>query len=304
MAYPRRREIPGATYYVYNIARKGQSVFREKNEYSAFLDVLDKLVEDRQFEVIAYSLLEDEYHMLLRAPDQGLASGMQRLAANYTRQVNRWRGVTGQIFRRRYSADLANDEAHMRIVGRAIHRKAVEADLIQQGEQYNWSSQGAYMGLHPSPSWLTLDDRLYPASCSSNRPRYGNFLEEPLQYLKCEAANDADMPNVNEQDDSSELVGMGIDELLYAVGIRFNVPPSKLRVTSKSADRARARYVAIYLSREILGHSYKRIANDFNMEQIQSVGVALSRFKNRLRADDDLRDHVDEISTAFIKAAD
>ena len=71
MAYvqPLRMQYPNARYHVMNRGRGGESIFRKKEDYFAFIDLLKETVEMWNLRVAAYCLMSSHYHLLIQAPD-------------------------------------------------------------------------------------------------------------------------------------------------------------------------------------------------------------------------------------------
>ena len=66
--------------------------------------VLGEIHERFGVETLAYCLVPNHYHLLLRCPDGGLSAAMQHLGSTFTRRMNDRAGRDGPLFRGRFHA--------------------------------------------------------------------------------------------------------------------------------------------------------------------------------------------------------
>ena len=69
MSRPLRIEYPDAWYHVMNRGRRGESVFRKKEDYLTFIELLKETVDMWNLRVGAYCLMPTHYHLLIQNPD-------------------------------------------------------------------------------------------------------------------------------------------------------------------------------------------------------------------------------------------
>ena len=74
-----------------------------------------------KWEVFAWCLMPNHYHVILRAPEGAASSGFQELNGNHARRTNRRHGRIGHLFQNRfYCGELASKSARsefVRLVG-------------------------------------------------------------------------------------------------------------------------------------------------------------------------------------------
>ena len=66
MARPLRIQLQDAWYHVMNRGKRGEHIFTDKGDYSAFIDLLKDCVEMWNVRVVAYSLMGTHYHILTK----------------------------------------------------------------------------------------------------------------------------------------------------------------------------------------------------------------------------------------------
>ncbi|MCU7815442.1 MAG: transposase [Candidatus Thiodiazotropha sp. (ex Rostrolucina anterorostrata)] len=151
MSRPLRVEYENAFYHVMNRGRGRQQVFREAAYYEAFLDCLK--------EAHAYCLMGNHYHLLISTPRGNLSRVMRHVNGVYTQRHNRLRRTDGPLFRGRYKAILVDASSYLLQLSRYIHRNPIEIhkSLVQQLDDYPWSSYPAYVGKAKPPDWLSRE---------------------------------------------------------------------------------------------------------------------------------------------------
>ena len=79
MARPLRIEYPDAVYHVSNYGSDGQRVFPSAKYYEAFLDGLAETCARLNVEVHSFCLLRDQYHLLIKTPEEISVASCARL---------------------------------------------------------------------------------------------------------------------------------------------------------------------------------------------------------------------------------
>ena len=131
MARPLRIEFPGAWHHAMNRGNARQTIFLDKGDYRAFLDLLDECSSMWGLECHAYCLMPNHYHLLLSTPSGNLSRAMRHLDGVYTQRFNRRHDRDGHLFRGRYKAILVDADSYLLQVARYIHLNPIKARLVQ-----------------------------------------------------------------------------------------------------------------------------------------------------------------------------
>lgn len=142
-----RIEYPGAIYHVINRGNYRADVFSHPKTAAAFLTVLGEAAKRYGWELGAFVVMRNHFHLALRTPEPNLSRGMQWLQTTFAVRFNRFRGVHGHLFQGRYKAFVLQNEGVWARVADYIHLNPVRAGIVpvEDIKQFRWSS------LH----WLT-----------------------------------------------------------------------------------------------------------------------------------------------------
>jgi REP element-mobilizing transposase RayT len=105
-------------------------------------------------ETLAYCLVPNHYHLLLRCPSGGLSTAMQHISSVYTRHTNDRVGRDGPLFRGRFHSIVVDDDVYAKWAFRYIHLNALDVRDVRRPEDYRWSSYRAYLGHRTPPPFM------------------------------------------------------------------------------------------------------------------------------------------------------
>jgi putative transposase len=145
---PRRATplIAGETYHVYNRGHNRSPIFFDVENYAFFLRRLREYVASRHAVMIAYVLMPNHYHLLVRSASDELSHAMQLLSISYTKAVNtRW-ARTGGLFEGAFKARRVTGDEDLLHLSRYIHLNPVRAGLAHSAEAWPYSRYLDYVG--------------------------------------------------------------------------------------------------------------------------------------------------------------
>ena len=186
-----RLEYPGAIYHIMNRGDRREPIFLDPNDYQSFLSTLEEACIKTEWQVHAYCLLPNHFHLALETPRSNLVDGMKWLLGTYTIRFNCRHQLTGHLFAGRYKAlPVSGRDRYLATLGDYIHLNPGRANLLSAEEplkQYVWSSFPAYLEPPSSrPGWLRTDRLLgecgIPKDSAAGRHEY----ERRLEYLRAQ----------------------------------------------------------------------------------------------------------------------
>jgi REP element-mobilizing transposase RayT len=192
MARPLRIEYAGALYHVTSRGDGREDIYLEDKDRVVFLEVLQAVCERFNWEVHAYCLMTNHYHLLIETPDANLSLGMRQLNGVYTQRFNNVHNRVGHVFQGRYKAILVQKESYLLELARYIVLNPVRAQMVRSARDWPWSSYRATAGMVQSSNWLNVNWIL--ASFSRSKATavnlYREFISEgrnqpsPLEKLR------------------------------------------------------------------------------------------------------------------------
>lgn len=155
-----RRQQPkpaGGTFLITNRGTAQTSVFRSDHDRRCFLGLLGQLQKSFEVAVLAYVLMGNHYHLIVRSAGERLAEAMQFLDGAHARRFNASHQRRGALFQGRYDARLLDSEVGLVGAGHYVHLNPVRAGLVADPAAYPWSSMGAYAAGRSPLRWLQLE---------------------------------------------------------------------------------------------------------------------------------------------------
>ena len=145
MARKPREWYPGAFLHVMSRGNRKDVIFRSPQDYAVFLHILKSVREKVPFDLHAFCLMTNHFHLLLGTKEEHVASVMQPLLKNYAKYFNKKYDLVGHLFQGRYTSRLVRNDLYFMEVSRYIHLNPVKAGLVLLAEDYPYSSYQAYI---------------------------------------------------------------------------------------------------------------------------------------------------------------
>lgn len=193
MARLPRLVVPNHPHHVIQSGIDKQAIFRDSDDYTAFLGWLKEA--SRQFKVAihAYVLLPSHLHLLVSPSDgAGLGKMMQLVGRHYVPYFNSKYQRAGTLWQGRYRATVIESDQYFLLCSRYIESHPVRAGLVAAAEDYPWSSIAHHIGVRPDP--LIIDHSIFWALGNTPFDReasYKAMLELGLSQREVEALTEA-----------------------------------------------------------------------------------------------------------------
>ena len=179
MSRPLRIEYEGAYYHVLSRGNNQQAVFLSDRDRNTFLKTLGRMSERFEVDIIAFVLMDNHYHLLLRTNRPNLSKTMQWLGTTYTTIFNLRNSQKGHLFQGRFKSILVENESYLMRLSWYIHRNPLRAGIVGRLIDYPWSSYPAYAFNRQRPDWLKTDMILSQfGSVSSGRKAYREKVQQ------------------------------------------------------------------------------------------------------------------------------
>jgi len=164
----------GEYYHIFNRGMNKQSIFIDRFDYARFLFTIlyfqspiifqnlgrfvrvfvkhsvfnilqkqvDEVVENRYVEVVAFCLMPNHFHLILKEEEEGgIAKYMQRALNSYTKYFNTRYKKSGHLFQGPYKAVHVENNTQLLHLSAYIHKNPIELPKWKGKEfDYPWSS--------------------------------------------------------------------------------------------------------------------------------------------------------------------
>ncbi len=175
-----RIDAPGAVHHIIARGIERSRIFRDDQDRDAFATRLGQLVEETGVRCLAWALIPNHFHLLLKTGSVPVATLMRRLLTGYASAHNRRHRRSGHLFQNRYKSILCQQDTYLKELVRYIHLNPLRARLVKDMaalDRYAYSGHSRIMGKKKN-SWQSVDEVL--AAFSDNRAaarrRYRAFV--------------------------------------------------------------------------------------------------------------------------------
>ncbi len=244
---------------------------------------------------------------------------MRHINGQYTQRYNRLRKTDGSLFRGRYKAILVEEDSYQLQLSRYIHRNPIEAGMVEQLENYPWSSYPSYVSNKPAPDWLYRQEIYDQLSIKSRkRERYRAFVEMGVDeeiaafyskgnqkpYLGSDTFRDW----IYKQRDSEEEISRttlqffrpGIDQVTESVAKHFKVDFESIIISQRGkVNENIPRWVVMYMAQEMCGLKLQEIAEFLGLKRTGSIPTTISKLKSLMANDSKLAKMVKKIKSEY-----
>ena len=178
MARPLRVVYEDAMYHVINRGNYRWDVFGSVGAAQAFEAALFETCERYRWELFAFVVMRNHYHLAVATPQANLVEGMHWLQGTFAMRFNRFRSERGHLFQGRYHALLIENAAALSRVVDYVHLNPTRAKIvpINQLRAFRWSSLRRYVGNSTLP-FFAADDWLGHLKLKANRDGWNQYLE-------------------------------------------------------------------------------------------------------------------------------
>ena len=158
-----RIDFPGAIHHVMSRGDRRENIYLDDVDRQDFLKTLAEACQKTDWQVHAYCLMRNHFHLVVETPNANLVDGMHWLLSTYTIRLNRRHETPGHVFSGRYKAWVVESEGggYLKTVCDYVHLNPVRAHLLGTQDRllsYPWSSLGWYLAAKEHrPGWMRVD---------------------------------------------------------------------------------------------------------------------------------------------------
>lgn len=314
-----RLDIPDLLQHVIFRGVDRCDIFRDDNDRRRFLHNLSKLLVQTGTECLAWALMTNHVHLLLRPRQTCLALFMRRLLTGYAIYFNLRHKRSGHLFQNRYKSIVCDEDAYLLELVRYIHLNPLRVGLVADMaalDDYPWSGHAVVMGqgilAGQSVDGILL---LFAKREGEARRRYRRFVADGVEQGKRDDLTSSGKRRMDNPDDpyDDRILGggefvedlrrhreltpelpsrLGIGELITKVCDRFAVDSALLRQKTRAAGIADVRSLVSYLAVRHLGHSGVEVGRQVGLSR-SGVSMAVGRGELLVKSDPALLSLID-----------
>jgi putative transposase len=183
-----RVEYEGAIYHVMNRGDRREPIFFDDKDRELFLETLGQACQKSGWQVHAYCLMPNHFHLVVETPRANLVAGMRWFLGTYTARFNRRHKYFGHLFSGRYKSLIVDGSGtgYLKAVCDYVHLNPVQAKLLlpeQRLAAFAWSSWPEYLK-RPGKRcpWMRVDRLIgewgVPADTRAGRSQLEASLEQ------------------------------------------------------------------------------------------------------------------------------
>lgn len=162
-------------YHVFNRGANKEKIFFQPDNYRFCLGLVDKNRKQYCVSVMAYCLMPNHYHFLLRQDIGGsISKFLQSTFNSYTQAVNVQQNRSGTLFQGRAKARWIEDDSYALHLARYFHLNPIEAGMVNTPDAWEFSDYRVWCGQALA---LVTDLRLRDAEFTS-AAKYIEFVQD------------------------------------------------------------------------------------------------------------------------------
>jgi len=309
-----RLDVTGILQHVIVRGIEKRDIFLDDGDRRSFLARFSKLLLENGMECLAWAIMTNHAHLLLRPQRAKLALFMRRLLTGYAVSFNLRHHRSGHLFQNRYKSIVCEEEPYLLELVRYIHLNPVRAGLVEgmdELDRYEWSGHSVLMGKQELPGQRTDEVLTYFGKrLKGARRRYRDYVAEGISRGKRDelvggglrrSLKLAGGSGVQEYDErilgSGEFVEelkrnegladrlpalMPVKEVIERLAGFFEIEVDDLRKRVKEKRAVEARNMISYFAVREMGHNGAEVAKLLNVTR-SAVSVAAGRGEQFVR---------------------
>lgn len=165
----------GQYYHIYNRGAGKAKIFFNDENYRYLLRLVKEHYQKHGVAIIAYCLMPNHYHFLLRQEsEEPLSKFMQVLFNSYVQALNIQQERTGTLFEGRFKHKSVERWEYLIGLCRYIHLNPVKAGVAAKPEDWAYSNYREWIGLRDG----ALVDKVFVRDHFSSADEYVKFVND------------------------------------------------------------------------------------------------------------------------------
>lgn len=331
MARPLRIEYSGAMYHITSRGNECGEIFIDDKDNEKFVQILKEGADFFRVEVIAYCLMGNHFHLLIRTREANLSRFMQWVNASYTRNFNYRHKRVGHLLQGRYKSIIVGSDEYFSVLSRYIHLNPVRikscknkkaSEKAKMLNSYKWSSYRSVIDPGKRSKYFKVEEALlmFGGDTAEGRRKYEEYVFEginavneksPLKEIRYQLVLGSDKffewvkdnfikpRDLKPHTHLKGIMAIPVKDIADAVASSYQVKIGD--IIEKKSKHNEARSILIELSYLLNIHSKSMTEIGRELGGISGSGVcyAHKRIRDRLNKDKDFKENFDGIATSL-----
>jgi REP element-mobilizing transposase RayT/lambda repressor-like predicted transcriptional regulator len=187
---PRKSRIdaPGALHHIIARGIERRKIFRDDADRKNLLTRIGRIVKDTNTHCLAWALIPNHFHLLLKTGLVPIATVMRRLLTGYAVSFNRRHRRNGHLFQNRYKSILCQEDTYLLELVRYIHLNPIRANQVSDMKALNRSELSGHSAIlgRCKNDWQDVDGvlRFFGKNVSQARRGYRSFVQKGVEQGK------------------------------------------------------------------------------------------------------------------------
>ena len=138
MARKKRMESIGF-YHILNRGVEQRTIYIDNEDHIMFLEILQDSSEVYSFEVYAYVLMDNHYHLLLKTETLNLSLIMRQINSRYSMYFNKKYKRVGPLWQGRFKSWYVYDESNLKSLVKYIEFNPIKANIVKEIGKFQWA---------------------------------------------------------------------------------------------------------------------------------------------------------------------
>jgi len=148
---PRKARIdaPGALHHIMARGIEGRQIFQNDHDRQDFIKRLALIIGETETKCLAWALIPNHFHLLLKSGAEPVSKVMLRLLTGYAVSYNLRHNRQGHLFQNRYKSILCQEDPYLLELVRYIHLNPIRANQVSDMkslEKYPFCGHATLMG--------------------------------------------------------------------------------------------------------------------------------------------------------------
>jgi len=179
-----RIDIPNLLQHVIVRGIEQRAIFADDDDHRNFVKRFSDLLIATETDCLAWSLLDNHFHLLVCPRQIPLSKFMRRLLTGYAVAFNLRHRRAGHLFQNRYKSIVCDKEEYLLELVRYIHLNPLRAGLVStldELDQYPWCGHAVLLGHRALAGQVTAEILArFGKTISSSRRSYRLFVEDGI----------------------------------------------------------------------------------------------------------------------------